>query len=85
MSEELSTLVTMASREEAGMLRELLENEGIACVVSSSLDPYYGALSPLGTRISVRTSDWERANEIYQAYFGGAAEEIEGEGDSRTE
>lgn len=80
MSEELVPLVFMESSEGAGMLRELLENQGIATVVSGALDPIIGTVPALGVRVSVRAADLERAREIYQAYFGATEEKFEEEG-----
>ncbi len=69
MPDELVALVTVDSSEEASMLCEMLENAGIASVVSGSLDRFFGKMPAFGVKVFVRAADLERAREIYQAYF----------------
>ena len=68
-SEDLLLLATMSTSEEAGMLKELLEDQGIPTVVSGALDPFFGVIPALGVKISVRAGDFEKAREIYESFF----------------
>ena len=85
MSDELAALVTMETSEEAAMLREMLENEGILTVVAGELDPFLGKLSSLGVTVSVRATDVERAREIYQAFFDAEIPEPDEDNESSSD
>jgi|ERR1700754_4042033 len=71
---------------EAEMVNEILVNNGIHSVVKSGSD----ALSPLlsatseGAAILVDERDYDRANEIYSAFFGADTTPLSG-GVSETE
>lgn len=76
-SEDLVPLVTMERSEEAGMLKELLENDGIPTVVMGALDPFFSVIPALGVKISVRAMDLERARGIYETYFNSQSTDEE--------
>ncbi len=74
---ELKTVAYFSNSAEAGMVRELLENNGITAVLQGG---NFGGLEPLlmpggysEIRLSVAESDYDRARELYQAFFSSAA------------
>ncbi|MBI4468297.1 MAG: DUF2007 domain-containing protein [Acidobacteria bacterium] len=70
MGDDLVAVASMESSEEAAMLREMLENANIPTVVRGALDPFFGRLAALGAQVLVRPEDFEKAREIYEAFFG---------------
>jgi hypothetical protein len=81
---ELATLAYFSNSAEAGMVCELLVNNGINASLRGA---NFGALEPLPLtggfseiRLEVPVADFERAQEIYQAFFeneGASLEENE--------
>jgi hypothetical protein len=70
---ELATLAYFSNSAEAGMVCELLINNGINASLRGA---NFGALEPLPLtggfseiRLEVPLADFERAQEIYQAFF----------------
>jgi hypothetical protein len=73
-------LVELASfplSAEADMIRELLETNGIRCVIRGDSDPIGAASMAAPTTLLVEQRDLERARGLYDAFFAGdeAAEE----------
>jgi periplasmic divalent cation tolerance protein len=74
---KLKTVAYFSNSAEAGMVRELLENNGISAVMQGG---NFGGLEPLlipggysEIRLSVAEKDFDRARELYQAFFSSAA------------
>jgi len=70
---ELVLLANFHTVAEANMVQELLETNGIACVM-------HGETDPIGTRsgaepisLLVEKQDSASASELYEAYFAGDA------------
>ena len=71
--ERLLTVARFATAPEAEMMRELLSNNGIDCVLQGA---NYGALEPLPrtggfseVRLLVPAKELSRAQELYEAFF----------------
>ncbi|MBS1984697.1 MAG: DUF2007 domain-containing protein [Bdellovibrionales bacterium] len=71
---DLAHLCTCSSRPETDIIRNLLESEGIHCVVQSDdaggLRPFVNAAS--GVDILVNPKDLARAQEVIKAATSGA-------------
>jgi len=72
-SDRFTPLAAFPSAAEAGMVRELLENNGIDAVLQGA---NFGGLEPLRlpgafseVRLLVPESQFEEARQIYQAFF----------------
>ena len=82
---KLKTVAYFSNSAEAGMAAELLENNGIAAVVQGG---NFGGLEPLRIpggyseiRLGVAEDDFDRARELYTAFFSSAATFDESETD----
>ena len=67
--ERLVPLARFSTASEAKMVRELLSQNGIACVVQGG---NFGALEPGGfseIRLLVQQNELSRALELYEAFF----------------
>lgn len=74
---KLKTVAYFSNSAEAGMVKELLENNGLTTVLQGG---NFGGLEPLlmpggysEIRLSVAESDYDRARELYQAFFSSEA------------
>jgi hypothetical protein len=73
----LKTVAYFSNSAEAGMVAELLENNGIAAVLQGG---NFGGLEPLllpggfsEIRLAVEEHAYEKARELYEAFFSSAA------------
>jgi len=73
----LKTVAYFSNSAEAGMVAELLENNGITAVLQGG---NFGGLEPLlipggfsEIRLAVAESAYEKARELYEAFFSSAA------------
>ena len=83
--EELKTVAYFSNSAEAGMVAELLENNGISAVLQGG---NFGGLEPLlmpggysEIRLGVAESDYDRARDLYTAFFSSEATFDESEQD----
>lgn len=74
---KLQTVAYFPNSAEAGMVRELLENNGISAVLQGG---NFGGLEPLlmpggysEIRLCVAQADYDKARELYQAFFSSEA------------
>jgi hypothetical protein len=74
---KLKTVAYFSNSAEAGMVAELLENNGIPAVLQGG---NFGGLEPLllpggfsEIRLGVAESDYEKARALYEAFFSSAA------------
>ncbi|HEX7878903.1 MAG TPA: DUF2007 domain-containing protein [Candidatus Eisenbacteria bacterium] len=69
---ELRLLFEEPLPEMADMIREFLQNSGIACVVqANSLGHLYRLMVPVGrARVYVHSDDFDEARELVQQFFG---------------
>ncbi len=74
---KLKTVAYFSNSAEAGMVAELLENNGITAVLQGG---NFGGLEPLllpggysEIRLCVAASDYEQARSLYTAFFSSAA------------
>jgi hypothetical protein len=78
---EIVTIAYFSNAAEAGMAKELLNNNGIAASLRGA---NFGALEPLPMvggfseiQLIVPAADAQRAQEIYDAFFESEVEELE--------
>ena len=69
---KLATLARFATASEADMVRELLETNAIHSVVRGDMDPIAMSLGPSPATLLVSEDDFDRAEEIYEAFFAGS-------------
>ena len=69
---QLKLLIEEPLPEMADMIREFLQNSGIACVVqANSLGHLYRLCAPhCRARVYVHTDDYDEARELVQQFFG---------------
>jgi hypothetical protein len=72
---DLTVLAQFSNVSEAEMIQELIESNGIATVLKGEVDPIGIASKAEWTALMVEKKDWPRAQEIYNAYFAGEAQE----------
>ena len=84
--ERLVPLALFSTTPEAGMVRELLSQNGIASVLQGA---YFGALEPLPgqggfseIRLLVRQTDLPRAQALYEAFFVNTESALQEDGDA---
>lgn len=68
---DLVEIMTAENQQEAGIIKSLLEAEGIECVFKSDVvEPLYNfSVGPLAeVRVYVHMDDAEKAREILKAY-----------------
>jgi len=68
---KLAVLARFATGAEADMVRELLESNAIHTVLRGEVDPISLSFGPAPTALMVAEDDFERAEEIYEAFFAG--------------
>jgi hypothetical protein len=69
---KLAVLARFATASEADMVRELLESNAIHSVVRGDMDPIALPLGPSPATLLVSEDDFDRAEEIYEAFFAGS-------------
>ena len=68
---KLAVLARFATAAEADMVRELLESNAIHTLLRGEVDPISLSFGPAPTALMVAEDDFERAEEIYEAFFAG--------------
>jgi len=66
---KLALLARFGNSTEADLVSELLESHGIETVVQGEVNPL--AVGPDSTALFVLEDDFDRAEEIYEAFFAG--------------
>jgi hypothetical protein len=79
--EQLVELAHFETTAEAGMVKELLEKNGITCVFHGGTDPIGAPISTGQIELLVDEDDFARAEELYQAFFE-AQRDAAGQGDA---
>lgn len=67
----LAVLARFATSAEADMVREILESNAIHTVLRGEVDPISLSFGPAPTALMVAEDDYERAEEIFEAFFAG--------------
>jgi hypothetical protein len=67
----LALVARFGNASEADLVSELLETNGIETVVRGEIDPLALGLGPDPTALFVLEDDFDRAEELYQAFFAG--------------
>jgi hypothetical protein len=74
---QLVELASFPNVAEAEMIKELLEHNGIRTVVRGEADPIGVASGAAPTTLLLERRDLGRAQELYEAYFAGEAEDAD--------
>jgi hypothetical protein len=74
---KLAVLARFATVSEADMVKELLESNAIHTVVRGEMDPISLPLGPSPATLMVSEDDFDRAEEIYEAFFAGTIPPVE--------
>jgi hypothetical protein len=74
---ELVPLASFLTVAEAGMIKELLEDNGILVALRGQSDPLGVVSGAVRTELLVEAPNLERAVELYEAFYGGESDEEE--------
>ncbi len=73
----LVVLATFPNAAEARLVLELLEQNGIECVLRGDVDPIGNVVTAAAPALLVEKTDLAAAREIYEAFFAGEGSESE--------